>query len=399
MTQQPFAPAVQVTRGMYVESAHRGSIAAVDVGGRLVASLGNPVESVYLRSCAKPFQALAFVCSGAADGLGITEEELAVACASHSGEPEHQERVASILRKAGLDESALRCGVHPPFDGPTREAMQARGARPTALHNNCSGKHAAMLATARFLDLPTDTYTDPDHAIQIAIRGILGYLCGLEPEEIQTSPDGCTAPSFRIPLRSFSLALARLAAEGEGVPHLRARSSPSPHRHRRRHDHETASDEDEDLDVYDRDPDERAEASDSPDPFPVPITEGMRRVWTAMRAHPHLVAGRHGRLCTDLMQAAASFEVPLVAKSGAEGAYAVATVRDGAGLGITIKIEDGAQRARDSAIIETLFQLGILPDDARGPLAGYHRQTVLNLRQEPVGEIRSIFKLSLGLPS
>ncbi len=99
------------------------------------------------------------------------------------------------------------------------------------------------------------------------------------------------------------------------------------------------------------------------------------------------------------MQTAASFQIPLVAKSGAEGTYGVAALQDGLGVGITIKIEDGAQRARDSAVLETLFQLAILPEDARGPLAGYHRQTILNLRQEPVGEIRPIFKLSLGLPS
>src|SRR5690606_5292472 len=210
------------------------------------------------------------------------------------------------------------CGVHPPFDGPTREAMQARGARPTALHHNCSGKHAAMLATARFLDLPHETYTDPDHAIQIAIRGILGYLCGLEPEEIQTSPDGCTAPSFRTPLRSFSLALARLASEGEGISHLPARPL-SPRLRPRPDDDDSYDDDDDELDVYGDEPEDPEESSESPDPFPVPIAEGMRRIWTAMRAHPHLVAGRHGRLCTDLMQAAASFEVPLVAKSGAEG--------------------------------------------------------------------------------
>jgi L-asparaginase II len=118
-----------------------------------------------------------------------------------------------------------------------------------------------------------------------------------------------------------------------------------------------------------------------------------------MKAHPHLVAGSRGRLCTDLMQAAAAFKVPLVAKSGAEGTYAIATVQDALGVGITIKIEDGAQRARDSAVIETLFQMAILPEEARGPLAGYHRQTILNLLQEPVGEIRPVFKLSLGLPN
>lgn len=399
MTQLPFAPAVQVTRGMYVESVHRGAIAVVDSGGRLVASLGNPLENVYLRSCAKPFQALAFVCSGAVDGFDISEEELAVACASHSGEPEHQERVASILRKAGLTESALRCGVHPPFDGPTREAMLASGAAPTALHNNCSGKHAAMLATARFLDLPTESYTHPDHAVQVAIRGILGYLCGLEPEEIQTSPDGCNAPAFRVPLRAFSLAMARLAAEGEGVQDVRARPTRAQAQRHRTLSEDSYQDEDELADVYDRDLEHELTSSDNPDPFPVPISQGLKRVWTAMRAHPHLIAGRHGRLCTDLMQAAASFDIPLVAKSGAEGTYAVATVQDGVGVGIAIKIEDGAQRARDSAAIETLFQLAILPEDARGPLAGYHRQTILNLLQEPVGEIRPAFKLTPGLPS
>lgn len=398
MTQQAFAPAVQVTRGIHVESAHRGAIAVVDSGGRLVASLGNPSESVYLRSCAKPFQALAFVCSGAADGLGITQDELAVACASHSGEPEHQERVASILRKAGLTEDALRCGVHPPFDGPTREAMQARGIPATALHNNCSGKHAAMLATARYLDFPLEGYTNPDHAIQVAIRGILGYLCGLEPEEIQSAPDGCTAPSFRLPLRAFSLALARLAAEGEGVQDLRERPTRALAR-RHRGGSQDSYEEEETLDVYDLELEEELSPGENPDPFPVPISVGLRRVWAAMKGHPHLVAGRHGRLCTDLMQTAASFQTPLVAKSGAEGSYGVATLQDGLGVGITIKIEDGAQRARDSAVLETLFQLAILPEDARGPLAGYHRQTILNLRQEPVGEIRPIFKLSLGLPS
>lgn len=389
--QQQHAPIVQVTRGVHVESAHRGTIAAVDAGGHLVASLGNAVEPIFVRSCAKPFQALALVCSGAADAYKITEEELAVACASHSGEPEHIRHVQSLLHKARIDPQALHCGIHPPFDRETREHLEAQGTRATVLHNNCSGKHAAMLATSRFLDLTLDDYTDPEHPVQIAIHGILAYLCGLDTEEIDVGVDGCTAPTFFVPIRGFALAMARLAASGTGA-------SPTPGRPLRRHDIEPDDEDDDLIDAIEDDDDDVPEDDDGiGDSFPVPIDEGLRRVWQAMISHPRLIAGSNGRLCTDLMVVAASFGVPLVAKSGAEGAYALATVLDDVGLGIAFKVEDGAQRARDSAVIEALFQLEILPEEARGPLAGYHRQTVLNLRQEPVGEIRAAFRLSRGL--
>lgn len=392
--QQPFVPIVQITRGIHVESSHRGAVAAVDAGGHLVASLGSAAEPICVRSCAKPFQALAFVCSGAADAFQITDEELAVACASHSGEPGHVKHVQSLLQKAGIDPELLRCGVHPPFDRETRESLEEHGSRATVLHNNCSGKHAAMLATSRFLDLPLQHYTEPEHPVQIAIHGILAYLCGLDTDEVEIAVDGCTAPTFYVPLRGFALAMARLAASGTGA-------EPIPGRSSRRHDGEPDDEDDALIDAIEEGEDEISEIDDEDegigDSFPVPIQEGLGRIWRAMSAHPRLVAGNHGRLCTDLMIVAASFGVPLVAKSGAEGAYAVATVLDDVGLGLAFKVEDGAQRARDSAVIETLFQLEILPEEARGPLAGYHRQTVLNLRQEPVGEIRSAFRLSRGL--
>jgi L-asparaginase II len=405
---QPYAPLVEVTRGYEVESEHAGAIAVVDAAGHLVASVGQPTHATYVRSCAKPFQALAFVCSGAADHFGATEEELALVCASHGGEPEHIALVESLLRKTGVRVEDLRCGVHPPLDKAARDGLRAAGGEPSALHNNCSGKHVGMLATARYLDLSTADYLDPDHGVQIAILGILATLAGLEPDEIGISVDGCSAPVFYLPLRAFSLALARLAEQGEGSDAWLRRP---------------IADDDAELEVDDlhddprggerrgglggergdprvgeRGPDAGEEFLDLGAGFPVSIQDGLTRVWRAMIRHPFLIAGSSARLCTDLMRVAAQFRIPLLAKSGAEGAYAVAAFHDGGGLGITVKTADGGQRARDAAVIETLLQLGVLPDAARGPLAGYHHQLVQTHRGEAVGEVRAIFRLSRGLP-
>lgn len=396
---QPYAPLVEVTRGYEVECEHSGAIAVVDAVGHLVASVGQPTHATYVRSCAKPFQALAFVCSGAADHFGATEEELAVVCASHGGEPEHVALVESLLRKTGVRVGDLRCGVHPPLDKAARDALRASGGEASALHNNCSGKHVGMLATARYLDLPTADYLDPDHGVQLAILGILATLAGLEPDEIGISVDGCSAPVFYLPLRAFSLALARLAEQGEGSDAWLRRPVAA---------------EDSELDIEDLRDDvvrskelgsELASGRDGAEElldlgagFPVSIQEGLTRVWQAMIRHPLLIAGSSARLCTDLMRVAAQYRIPLLAKSGAEGAYAVAAFHDGGGLGITVKAADGGQRARDAAVIETLLQLGVLPDAARGPLAGYHRQLVQTHRGEAVGEVRAIFRLSRGLP-
>ncbi|MBK8232684.1 MAG: asparaginase [Candidatus Eisenbacteria bacterium] len=375
MNHQAYAPMVEVTRGVSIESAHRGAIAAVDMNGRLIASIGTPAHPVFVRSCAKPFQALALVCSGAADAFGVTEEELAVVCASHSGEPEHVRLVTSLLQKAGISLDHLKCGAHPPFDSNARRALAAQGAAPSVLHNNCSGKHAGMLVTAQHLGLPLDDYTDPEHAVQVAIRVLLGFLSGLEPEEITVAVDCCTAPTYCLPLRSFALAFARLAAVGEGIAIQPAGEG---------------WDGEEDAPV---EFDLEAESA-----FPVSIRDGLTRVWRAMRDHPVLIAGTRGRLCTDLMLHARGLGLPLVAKSGAEGAYAMAVVQDGRAYGITLKVEDGAQRARDAAAIDTLLQLELLPESSSEALAGYHRQPVLDHRDRTVGEVRARFRLSHGLP-
>ncbi len=408
---QSYVPMVEVTRGQRVESLHRGAVAVVDSRGRLFASLGNPKEPVFVRSSAKPFQALALVCSGAADALKLTEEELAIICASHSGEPQHIELVQSVLRKAGLRTSDLRCGIHPPFDPGARRALAAAGEEPGPLHNNCSGKHAGMLAAARHLGLPLADYCDPRHDIQVAIRGLLAFLSGLDPEEVGVAMDGCAVPTFHLPLRSFALAMARLAAAGEGVDRgSRSGGAVDQSDDADDDDADEDFDEDEADDLDDAEPDEGdddfgedesgeydVEAADE-EVFPVPVPVALARIWTAMKGHPAIIAGTRGRLCTDVMRVAAHSRVPLIAKSGAEGVYAMALVDRNRALGIAIKVEDGAERARNAAALEILFQLGLLPDEARDPLAGYHRPAVLNRNGEPVGEIRARFRLNRGLP-
>jgi L-asparaginase II len=387
-----YQPMVEITRNGRLESLHRGAAAAVDARGKLVASLGNPKQPVYLRSAAKPFQALALLCSGAADAFGVTEEELALICASHSGEPRHIALLESLLRRTGLSAEQLHCGVHPPYDSQARRKLVEAGLAPSVLHNNCSGKHAGMLATSRHLGLTLDDYTDPGHGVQTAIRGILAFLAGLEPDEIEVGTDGCAVPAFYVPLRSFSLAMARLAAAGEGIDDVR--------------------EEDEALEdaLYDEEyeVDGTQEGGTGPDhppsgeideSLPVSLPEGLARTWRAMTAHPVILGGSRGRLDTDLMRVAAAHGVPLVAKSGAEGVYAMAVVREGEAYGITLKIEDGAERARNSAAIEILRQLDLLPEEAIDQLSGYHQPVILTRRDEAVGEVNPIFRLNRGLPA
>lgn len=409
---QAFAPMVEVTRGRQVESVHRGGIAVVDAQGHLVASLGDPKERVFVRSSAKPFQALALVCSGAADAFGITEEELAVVCASHSGEPQHIELVTSLLRKTGLSASDLHCGIHPPFDAQARRAMAAAGEEPTVLHNNCSGKHVGMLAAARHLGLPLSGYVDPQHDVQVAIRGLLSFLAGMDPDDLGLAVDGCGVPTFYLPMRGFALAMARLAAAGEGIqgqpgaPVLDVGDEVGG-----RYDDEDEDlddpdyddedfedDSDDDEDDGDEDDEDFEEEHEAEESFPVSVPQGLARVWKAMRRNPILIAGSRGRLCTDLMRVAGHLGIPLVAKSGAEGFYAMSLIHRGRAYGIAVKVEDGAERARNSAALETLFQLEFLPEEAREPLAGYHQPPVLNRLNRPVGEVRPRFRLSRGLP-
>jgi L-asparaginase II len=300
----PFdAPVAGVWRGDLMESVHRGRYVVCDARGETLYSLGDTEGYVYLRSAAKPFQALPLVFSGAADELGIAGEELAVACASHGGEPRHLAAVRSILRKAGLSEDDLQNGTHPPIHTLTAARLARNGEKPRAIHGNCSGKHAGMLAVCAHVGWDTHTYREPEGPLQMLVRRTVAKLCDLEPEAVRLAGDNCGVPVFATPLRNLALGFARLAAGG---------------------------------------------AED----FPDDLQEAVQRIRDAMRAHPYMVAGA-GRFDTGLMES-----TDLVAKSGAEAVFAVAS--PGApSWGLALKISDGASRAVEPAVLAALARRGV----------------------------------------
>src|ERR1043166_5375597 len=185
---------VEVWRGPIVESRHRGHLAAVDGTGATVASLGSPDTVTFLRSSAKPFQALPSVVSGAADRFGFTEGEVAISCGSHNGEPIHVEAVASMLHKIGLDQMALKCGAHEPYSQPVAREMIRKGEAPSVLQNNCSGKHAAMLALAKHIGAPVETYDEPSNPVQQMILQTVSDFSGVQIKDIAIGIDGCGVP-------------------------------------------------------------------------------------------------------------------------------------------------------------------------------------------------------------
>lgn len=332
---------VEVTRGSIVESRHRGAIVVVDPDGQVLKRLGDDSLITSTRSTIKPIQAIPFITSGAADHFNVDERELAVVCASHEGEPIHTETVAGMLARAGLDETALRCGVQIPFDAETAKRLEADGKPPTQLHNNCSGKHTGMLMSAALRGLEVDDYLSPDNAVQQEITRAFARMADLS-EKIPTAIDGCSAPTFGVPLRSLALAFARLV------------NPPAE------------------------------------DPM---FAQATRRIVAAMNSHPEMVGGTRGRLDTELLRAAHG---RLVCKIGAESVYCVGVLpceRYPEGAGIAIKIEDGASRGLSPTVIESLRQLEVLNESEVAQLAKYHHAVVENRRGVQVGEVRATFEL------
>ncbi len=319
---------VEITRGDLVESVHRGAVAISDARGHITFSLGDIGCPVYPRSSLKPIQALPLLESGAADAFGLSSEEIALACASHSGEPMHTTRVAAWLQKIGCSEDDLNCGPHPIRYEPVAEEMVIAGLKPTRIHNNCSGKHTGFLSVARHWNVATKGYQRIDHPVQQAVGKTLAELSG--ESEMPWGADGCTAPNFALPLSSLARALALMAAP-DSLPDMRQRA--------------------------------------------------VRRIVEAMQKHPELVGGT-GRSDTILMRAA---QRPLVTKAGAEGFYA-AIVPD-LGLGVALKIDDGASRAAETAMATILHKMGLLRDDRAA--MELVRAPILNTRDETVGERRA----------
>jgi L-asparaginase II len=295
-----------------------------------VARLGDDGAVTFVRSSVKPQQALPLILEGAAARFSLTGRELAVACASHNGEPIHREAAASVLSKAGLDASHLKCGAHEPYGKEAARLLRERGERPSALHNNCSGKHAGMLAAALQLGAGPRGYERPEHPVQRHAAAAILELAGLT-ELPPPGTDGCGLPNHPLPLRALARAAARLADPGGGV------SPPG-----------------------------RAAA--------------LERIGAAMMAEPFLVAGT-GRCCTALMQA-----VPgLVAKTGAEGVYLAASRR--LGLGVALKAEDGATRAAEVALLALLRRLGVLGEVVPAALARFQRPLLRNFAGDEVGHV------------
>ncbi len=338
-------PLVQVTRGAITESRHRGHIVAVEPDGKVVAYLGALETVTFLRSSAKPHQAVPLVATGAADRFGFTEQEIALACGSHSGEPIHTQIAASMLEKIGLSPDDLKCGVHEPFSPEVARQLREHGQQPNVLQNNCSGKHAGMLALALHLGAPIENYNRTENPVQLAIGETISQFSGIAVEDIAVGIDGCGVPVFGVTVKAMALMYARLVA-------------PPP-----------------DFDDATR--------------------TACRRIVAAMTKYPELIGGTSDRLDTEMMRATKG---SLISKVGAEGVYTAGVLpsRDWPnGLGLALKIEDGDdQRARPTVVIESLNQLGVLNDESLEAVSRYAFFAVRNRSGEVVGEVRASFELS-----
>ncbi len=343
MDQSSFCPVVEITRGSIVESLHFGAAAVVDASGKLLASLGDPNTVTFLRSAAKPFQALPFIEMGGAEKFGMTEREVGLICASHSGTDEHVQAINALQEKIGIKEGFLMCGTHPPFHSDTARDLIRRGEEPTPNRHNCSGKHTGMLAHALMRRQPVETYIEPDSAVRQSILTAFAEMCGLDVSQVELGVDGCSAPNFAAPLRAAALAYARLG-----------------------------------------DPSNLASARG----------EACGKIWKGMTGNPDMVAGP-GRFDTIFMN---RMQGRALSKAGAEGYQGLAlNGANGRGIGIAIKVADGDLDWRASGMIavEILRQLGILSAGEDANFDKFAPHPIYNWRKLAVGEIRPAFKLKV----
>ncbi len=350
-----YQPLLEFRRGRIVESIHFGAIAVVEASGRLLYSYGDPSVVTFLRSSAKPFQALPFFERGGPAHFGLTPKEQALICASHEGSDEHVRTAESIQAKTGIKETDLQCGVHMPGDATAYKALVGRGEKPTPNRNNCSGKHSGMLACAKMRGLPLENYLDLNHPIQQDILSTLAEMSEYPKERIEVGIDGCSAPNFALPLYNAALAYARLC-DPTGMPERRAQAA-----------HE---------------------------------------ITLAMTSNPQMISGE-GEFDCELMKAGAG---RIVSKRGAEGFQALGLMPGAVGagshgIGIAFKVSDGdlmtrtiniepLHRVRPAVTLEILRQMGVLNDvlaralEAFGPVL-----PVKNHRGLVVGESRPVFQL------
>jgi L-asparaginase II len=321
---------VNVFRGRQVESRHHGAVAVLDADGEVLLALGDIDRPVFPRSAVKSIQALPLIESGAADRFGLTSAELALACSSHSGEPRHTEAAAGMLAKSGHDFTCLECGAHAPLAPEAAADLLRRGIDPTAIHNNCSGKHAGFVCLATALGADVAGYVGPGHPVQREVKAALENLTGVAHTDEIRGTDGCSIPTYAVPLRSLALAFARYGT-GQGLGAAR--------------------------------------------------TEAAKRLRRAVAANPFMIAGT-GRLDTRLTEL---FGERLFLKTGAEGVYCAALPE--IGLGLAVKCDDGTKRAAE--VILAALVARFLPLDAAGEtaLAPFVRPVLTNWRGIEVGSL------------
>ncbi|RUM26255.1 asparaginase [Rhizobium vallis] len=322
---------VEVTRGLLVESRHRGAVAVVDGDGKLVFSAGDIEAAVFPRSSCKAMQALPLVESGAADAYGFGDKELALACASHNGEEEHVALAASMLARAGRGVEALECGAHWSMNQKVLIQQARTLDAPTALHNNCSGKHAGFICACCHKDLDPKGYVGYDHPLQVEIRAAMESLTGAVLGAESCGTDGCSIPTYAVPLRGLAHGFAKMAT-GVGLEPLRAKAS--------------------------------------------------RRLVEACMAEPFYVAGS-GRACTKLMQIAPG---RIFVKTGAEGVFCAAIPEKG--IAIALKCEDGTTRAAEAMVAATLARFFETEEKIHATLMGFAMTSMHNWNGIHVGDVR-----------
>ncbi|MEO5818756.1 MAG: asparaginase [Gemmatimonadaceae bacterium] len=321
---------VVVTRGALIESRHRVHAAVVNSAGELIGSSYDPRLVTHWRSCAKPFQVMPLLESRGFDAIGWGDDQIAIACGSHGGEPEHVALAAAMLSSIGMEEGDLVCGPHDPLSARGQKVLRESGERATRLHNNCSGKHAAMLARAHTAGWPPGGYQREEHPVQRECLEEVARWTGVPANRISRAVDGCGVVVFALPLQPMAQAFARLADEA-------------------RRSHEIPS-----------------------------------RIVHAMQTRPFLVGGSD-RFDSAIIEAT---EGKVIAKIGAEGVHSIAIIDEG--IGIALKVEDGAQRAQFPAVISVLQHYGALPRDLPPRLAEFSRRSLRNTRGEVVGEVRPL---------
>jgi len=334
-----FVQVAEVRRGDAPESWHFGAVAVVSPEGESITGCGDAAVETFVRSAAKPFQILPLLEAGGLERYQLSLEDIALICASHSGNPEHVARSTALLERAGFDLSGLRCGGHPPMNPAAAEQLRLAGECPTALHNNCSGKHAGQLMACRLLDLDPAEYEAPEHPLQLRILGEVERFFDLDRSAIGRGIDGCSLPTFCVPLDRLARAYARLADP---------RRSGLEEEESKRVDH----------------------------------------IYKAMTEAPDMVAGAE-RFTSRLMTVTGG---RVLGKEGAEGVYAMA-VRGPRPLGIALKIADGGERARDAVVVEVLAALGCLTETDLEEFAPYRSVVLRNWCGIEVGEIVATVRL------